>query len=88
MLPERTTTIGEGESEMTERPFHICWAGALAGSSEGAGRRLDAHHEGGREDQTKVEQLGSQLPRVSEAGRQHGSWKLDVFFRVMLSSET
>lgn len=23
MLPERTTTMGEGESEMTERPFHI-----------------------------------------------------------------
>lgn len=24
MEPERTTTIGDGESLMTERPFHIC----------------------------------------------------------------
>lgn len=23
MLPERTTTIGDGESVITERPFHI-----------------------------------------------------------------
>lgn len=23
MLPDKTTTIGEGESVMTERPFHI-----------------------------------------------------------------
>jgi hypothetical protein len=23
MLPERTTTIGDGESAMTERPFHV-----------------------------------------------------------------
>jgi hypothetical protein len=67
MLPERTTTIGEGESEMTERPFHICWRGSLASFLKGAGQQLLAHHEGGREDQTKVEQLGSQLPRVSEA---------------------
>jgi hypothetical protein len=38
MEPERTTTIGEGESLMTERPFHI-YLSLVLGQSEQLGLR-------------------------------------------------
>jgi hypothetical protein len=73
MLPERTTTIGEGESAMTERPFHIC-ASSISGQVAGGAACVavlllktgaeKTHHESSREDQPEVHKLRGSLPGV------------------------
>lgn len=53
ILPERTTTIGEGESEMTEslQQGIISWL-FVQFNEEAIGGSPFPHHEGRREDQT------------------------------------
>lgn len=71
MLPDRTTTIGDGESEITERPFHICVGVKLASWRIG-GSRVATHHEGSGKNQAKVEDLRGGLPGVLEGGQHVG----------------
>lgn len=50
-----------------ERPFHICDRLAFVREL----KKTRSHHEGRREDERKVHELRSSLPRVSKS-RQHG----------------
>jgi hypothetical protein len=69
MLPDKTTTIGEGESVITERPFHIY------NHTVSIRRRVDqvgldlAYHERSCQDQAKVHDLAGKLPRVLQNGQ-------------------
>lgn len=70
MDPDRTTTIGDGESAITERPFHICDGAPLLACVHSATTvQQESYHERRGEDESKVEQLRGSLPGVLHAGQ-------------------
>lgn len=64
--------MGDGESEIMDKPFHICLSVCqYTGRFEACDNR-QTYHKRSREDETEVEQLGGQLPRILETGKHSG----------------